>query len=57
MSYEKDLSTAREFDKLRLKLAIIKEDIEMNFFDPVFGVITHEAVIEELKGLLKHFGI
>lgn len=57
MSYERDLSEARNVDDFRLRIKVLKEIVESNFYDPMFGVITNRAVIEELRGLLDHFGI
>lgn len=56
MSAEKEYAIMREFDNFRFRIKVMKEIIEDNFYDPVFGVIEPYAVIEELRSLLNHFG-
>ena len=56
MSDEREYALMREFDDFRLRVMVMKEIIEDNFYDPVFGVITHHAVVDELRSLLNHFG-
>jgi hypothetical protein len=56
MSDERTMSQIREYDDFRWRIAVMKEIIEMNFFDPMFGIITHRGVVEELHSLVNYFG-
>lgn len=51
------LAQARAVDDFRMRVKVLKEKIEENFYDPVFGCITHQAVVDELNDLLLHFGL